>query len=305
MGKASKKVAKKQQGNKLNEQQKTISEIKVKLNEYKADGKYEEALLLVIDLLERECYDTDVVFAAAELYFMAGDYARANIWIDRTLEAAPAHLGARILLTRICMMGDRADAGLGILEVVLKIGKGRLTTAQKEEVEELLEYYKYTKEEAEISGSYPNVAELMGFAGAIAAGKEDSRAGDMAELCQEPASHTQVSAALDVVETGAGEKEKDIETVRQEILEKNISLQEKIVLCNSFAGAYYYADRIADAKIMLLTANSLDAFHTETLHNLALLAAEAGDQDMALQYVTKMPHTDFSLLKSIKAYAKK
>lgn len=305
MGKASKKVAKKQQGNKLHEQQKKISEIKVKINEYKADGKYEEALLLVIELLERECYDTDVVFAAAELYFMAGDYTRASTWIDRTLEADSAHLGARILLTRICMMGDRADAGLGILEVVLKIGKGRLTTAQKEEVEELLEYYKYTKEEAEISGAYPNVAELLGFTGAIVAGKDEALSDDAVAICQEQVSELQTPITVDTVQSEAGEIEKDTVAVKQELLAKNVSLQEKIVLCNSFAGAYYYQDRFADARMMLLAAISLDACHAETLRNLALLAAEEGNQDSALQYAARLPHTDFALLKLIKAYAHK
>lgn len=293
MGKTSKKMAKKQQGNKIVDQQKKILELKKKIEEYKKVGKYEEALSIVIDVLQMKCYDTDVIFDAAELYFMAGDYERAMVWINKTMEFEPGHLGARILLTRICMLGDRADSGLGILEVVLKTGHQQLTSAQKNQVEEMLEYYRYTSNEDELKKMYPHVAEFLGLT-------PPSDVEKIVDVVTEPIEEF----IENVTESQKTDNEavKSVEVVKNEIMMKSISLQEKITLCNSFAGAYYYENKLMDARNMLQAALLMDEYNGETLRNMVVLSLACKDKDSAIQYAAKLPQTDFALLKLIKDY---
>lgn len=288
LGKASRKLAKKQQENKNGEQQKKISEIKRHIGECKQQAKYEDGLLLVAELMGMKCQDVDVIFDAAELYFMAGDYQRANIWIEKTLEFSPGHIGARILLARICLLGDRVDTGLDILEVVLKIGQHTLTAEQEADVKEMLLYYKNLKGESELNSSYPNAAKFLGLLAQV----------DTIPVIEAAKEEISCTAVDDQMQTKG--QQDDVKKVKQEIKDKPISLQEKISLYNSFAGAYYYENQLDSSKEMLVAANALDEYNEETLRNLALLSAEMDDKEAALKYASKLQYTDFSLLKLIK-----
>lgn len=288
MGKASRKLAKKQQENKNGEHQKKISEIKRRIGECKQQVKYEDGLLLVAELMDMKCQDIDVIFDAAELYFMAGDYQRANIWIEKTLEFSPGHIGARILLARICLLGDRVDTGLDILEVALKIGRENMTSTQDNDVREMLSYSQNVKGKDEFNTSYPYAAKFLGLLA-----QEDTPS--VIQAIKEDASCTAVDAQMQITD-----QQDDVKKIKQDIKDKPVSLQEKILLYNSFAGAYYYEDRLDAAKEMLEEANSLDEYNEETLRNLALLSAEMHDKEAALLYASKLQHTDLSLLKLIR-----
>jgi len=91
-----------------------------------------------------------------------------------------------------------------------------------------------------------------------------------------------------------------VETLKMEISNKKVSLQEKITLYNSAAGQAYYEDQLGDVEILLLAALELDEYNVESLRNMVLLAVAAHDTVGALQYATKLPTTDFALLKLIK-----
>ena len=290
LGKASRKLAKKQQENKNGEQQEKISEIKNCINECKQNNKYEDGLSLVAELMDMNCQDIDVIFDAAELYFMAGDYQRSNIWIEKTLEFSPEHIGARIVLARICLLGDRIDTGLDILEVALKIGRENMTSTQDNDVREMLSYYQQVKGKAEFNNSYPYAGKFLGLLV-----KEES-----VSMSQDREQEIRYSVDNEIMAVQAKEDKNDIKTAKQKIKEKSVSLQEKISLYNSFAGAYYYDNRLDAAKEMLVEANSLDEYNEETLRNLALLSAEMHDKGVALKYASKLQYTDFSLLKLIR-----
>ena len=296
MGKASKKVAKKQQQNEMGKQQIKINELKAIISNCRETGKYEEALEAVVALLQLGCRDTDVIFDAAEFYFMAGDYQRATVWINKTLEFLPAHIGARILLTRICMLGDRAQDGLNIMEFVLRTGRQKLTEEQIAQIEEILEYYKYTSDEKELIEGYPNVADFLGL----------MRSGNEEQSLQEPVEDVFQENTVDALaaesEMKEEPKEPSVTTTINEIMEKSVSLQEKITICNSFAGAYYYDNKLAAAKELLAAALELDAYNNETLRNFAMLSLALNDKNAALQYAAKLGQTDFVLLKLIREH---
>lgn len=280
LGKSSKKVVKKQQQMKAGEQQMKIDELKEKIAKCKEAGKYEDALEDVIALLQMHCYDIDVIFDAAELYFMAGDYQRAAVWINKTLEFDSTHLGARILLTRICMLGDRPKDGLDIMEFVLKNGKDRITEEQNGQIEEILEYYRYTSDLDEIKEKHPNVAGFLGLTDHVEGEKKN-----------------EVLVEADEQIDALAEK---VQKIKDEILTKDISLQEKITLFNSFAGGFYYENKLKEAEFLLTEALDIDNYGFESLRNLALLMLEKGNKEDALRYASKIKQTDFELLRIIR-----
>jgi Flp pilus assembly protein TadD len=305
LGKASRKLVKQQQKNKTEGQQNQVAGLKEKIAEYKEAGKYEEALEVVIELLQMKCYDIEVLFDAAELYFMAGDYERTTVWINKTLEFSPEHIEARILLTRICMLTDRSKDGLNIMEFVLRKKGQQLTEEQKVEIEEILEYFRYTSDADELTNGYPYVAKFLGL---ITEPATESLVKDIVYEGKDNIMNTSFADKKTVEdepkEQNIAETDKtllqSVEMIKASIMDKNVSLQEKISLCNSFAGAYYYEDKLADAETLLLSAFSLDEYNSETLRNLAVLALANDDKKTALQYAAKLSQTDFALIKLIK-----
>lgn len=306
MGKASRKLVKQQQKNKTEGQQNQVAGLKEKIAEYKEAGKYEEALEVVIELLQMKCQDIDVLFDAAELYFMAGDYERTTVWINKTLEFSPEHIEARILLTRICMLTDRSKDGLNIMEFVLRKNGQQLTEEQKVEIEEILEYFRYTSDVDELTNGYPYVAKFLGLVTEPAAAEIPAK--DIVYAGKDNIMNTSLvdekTAENEPKKQNRSETDgtmlQSVEMIKASIMDKNVSLQEKISLCNSFAGAYYYEDKLADAETLLLSAFSLDEYNSETLRNLAVLALANDDKKTALQYAAKLSQTDFALIKLIK-----
>ena len=83
----------------------------------------------------------------------------------------------------------------------------------------------------------------------------------------------------------------------EEIMGKDASLLAKIDLFNAFAGSYLLAHDYAVAEELLAKALELDAYHQQTLINMAVLFKMQGDQEKAFACAAKLPQTDFRLLK--------
>jgi len=91
----------------------SLDEMKRELAAQMADEEYGEALGTVAAMIEAGLQDADAFYDAAYSYFMSGDYERATEWVDNTLRFAPQHVGARILLARICLLEERTADGKG------------------------------------------------------------------------------------------------------------------------------------------------------------------------------------------------
>lgn len=291
MGKASRKIVKKQLEGKTAVQQFKIENLKAKIAECKENGKQEEELAFIVELLQLQCCDTDIIFDAAQLYFMAGDYEQSAIWINKTLELVPDHLEARILLTRICILGDRIRDGLAVLDCILKRDQD-LSEKQKDQMKEILAYSEQTRNTNELLQDYSHVA---AFWEAMQVAPPPSLS-PFAEVKDTLLEVVKAGTAGVVITKGHAE------AIKSEIMTKNISLQGKIELCNSIAGEYCYAGQLADAEMMLLAAFSLDECNMETLRNLSLLMLVCDDKNRALQYAEKIPQKDFILLQLIKKH---
>lgn len=291
MGKSSRKIAKNNEKKQGAQKEVLLQAGKHKIREFQAEGEYDEALEQVIELLETENYDADIFFAAADTYFMAGDYDRAAVWVNKTLDLDPANVAARILLARICMLQERIGDALNIVEFVLRMAREALLPVEQEQIEEILDYFRYTQDLVALAHNHPYVADFIGIAKA-----EDTADVDAGKHYEAKESILPADEAIEISDDG----QKDPAAIKEEILSKDISLQEKISLLNSFAGAYYYEHETEAAKLLLLAAKDIDCHNEETIRNLIVLALDENDQKLALQYLSLMGKMDFSLIKIMK-----
>lgn len=294
MGKSSRKFEKNNQKKQGAKKDSTLMEEKRKIHELQEKGQYNEALEEVITLLESDNYNAEILFAAADTYFMAGDYDRCAVWVNKTLDFEPANAAARILLARICMLEERIDDALNIIEFVLRTAGDKLQTVEKEQVEEILDYFRYTQDLEELAKSHPYAADFMGFA--VTKKKRETEAAKTDNEVEVAAEESLLAEK----NTNGTSDEKTPETIKSEILGKEVSLQEKVTLLNSFAGAYYYEHNNEAAKILLLAAKDLDGYNEKTIKNLIVLALDEKDKRLAVEYAALLGELDFSWLKKIR-----
>lgn len=274
----------------------SVDETKRKLVVQMADEEYGEALGTVAAMIEQGIEDADAFYDASYAYFMSGDYERATQWVDNTLRLAPQHLGARILLARICFLEERTSDGLAIAEFVLKNYAAALSAEDKKELAEVLDYYGTTKEE-EIRAGYPAIARFLQVDDAAPKAQTAAfrpLAQQVQRIEAQPVQQMQPS------QHSAADDEKEAMRLAQEILGKNIALLEKVHLLNSFAAGFFLEGSFTAAKHLLKQALGLDAHDEMTLKNMGYTLVALGERDAALELVARMKLPDFGLLAAVR-----
>ncbi len=152
MGKASKRMKRRQaqkaanreigrkesMDRKLEEKDPEVQAIEERLEGAYGEKKYSKALEILAELVDKtKNLSPEHIFMGAKSYFEIGDYDRAAQWITNTLTFAPAHVEARLLLARICMMKNRAEDGMAILNLLLADGLATLSEVQQEAAKKL------------------------------------------------------------------------------------------------------------------------------------------------------------------------
>lgn len=109
-----------------------VREAEQKLDRAFGEKRYGEALDALAELVEKtKNLSPEHIFMGAKSYFELKDYDRAAQWVTNTLTFAPAHVEARLLLARICMMKNRAEDAMAILNLLLENGLASLSEAQQ------------------------------------------------------------------------------------------------------------------------------------------------------------------------------
>ena len=85
-----------------------------------------------------------------------------------------------------------------------------------------------------------------------------------------------------------------------EICGGKYTVAEKVRLLNSFAGGYYAQGDLDGAEFCLKEALRFDEKDGSLLRNIAVLLAEKGEKDKALQAAAQMQPADFLLLRVIR-----
>ena len=322
MGKASRRF------NRGKNRKQTVQETKAQNAEkqtYEAQMKalmdneqYADALNVLAEMIQEKIYDAEDMYRGAYCYFMTGDYARAAQWLTNTLSFAPTHVAARLLLARICILEDRTDDGMAIYDFVLEHYESSLDEEQREDMEDILEYY-VEEDKAHVREAYPHVAAFMHIGAAEAPAAKapaasvniqaqapagaavhvDVARGDEHTAVQLPQAGVPAAAESEAAEASI-EQEAETQLARVRAMAKDVSLAERVRILNTFAGGYFVADELAAAKSFLAEALALDAKNDTTLRNLAMLAKAQGDKEKALQFASAMQTTDFVLLQALK-----
>lgn len=160
MGKAARKMKKKQVQAETAQSRQANARWETLLAEQMKAGKYAEAIETLAELVKGDDIKPEFMYDAAYAYFMVGDYERAGQWINHTLSYEPGHIPVRILLARLLILQERQDDGLAVFDFVLDKGADTLTEAQRDEIEEIVEFYGRSEGE-KIRRSYPHIAALL------------------------------------------------------------------------------------------------------------------------------------------------
>ncbi len=368
MGKASRKLKKRQQQEEVNERQEEVTTLEQKIMGEIEKESYAEALDTLADMAQKNTVTPKAMYAGAYAYFMLGDYDRAAAWIDNTLKFDPNHTSARILLARLCILQDRTDSGLAIFDLLTDKYLSAMTEDEKDEIESLAGFYGRNEPERVMS-KYPHLASFLNLK------KDDSETPDISHSViktestktvmglklppvldetdnrgedHSPTSKDTGKSALDILRglkakidarevgmkssgntlsadtSNAGQTEmkaspngelqlhvqatdsvnmsavsNEVTSKAQEICNGKYSVAEKVRLLNSFAGGYYATGDLVSAEHFLREALKIDSMNDGLLKNIALLLADKGEKDKAIQVMSQMQTSDFLLIKAI------
>ena len=160
MGKAARRMKKKEEQTKAAETRQENARWEEKLKKQMAAGQYAEAIETLAELVKGNDIKPEFMYDAAYAYFMVGDYERAGQWINNTLTYEPGNIPVRILLARLLILQEREDDGLAIFDFVLDKGLASLTEEQKDEIEEIVEFYGRSERE-KVQRNYPHIAAFL------------------------------------------------------------------------------------------------------------------------------------------------
>lgn len=160
MGKAARRMKKKEEQAKAAETRQENARWEEKLKKQMAAGQYAEAIETLAELVKGNDIKPEFMYDAAYAYFMVGDYERAGQWINNTLTYEPGNISVRILLARLLILQEREDDGLAIFDFVLDKGLASLTEEQKDEIEEIVEFYGRSERE-KVRRNYPHIAAFL------------------------------------------------------------------------------------------------------------------------------------------------
>ena len=326
------KLANKIKNNKVqNMNANAMINLKAQMKNQIDDCKYTEAMDIMAELASKKLMDPEIMYMGAYCYMMTGDNERAVKWISNILSYEPNNVKARILLARICIMEDRTDEALQIFAMVINNLQNKMDEEDKQELEEMLDYYRYSEPDMLIE-KYPAVAKFVGLevpekqeeavpaeeeppvdeatARAKAAvaklrallnsKKQEEQA---TEPVQEVIPEVQPQPVEEKVEcetNATSEDSVDVNAISQQIMSKPVSVKDKIKLFNTFAAGCYVSGDYQSAFDLLSGALTLDSSDPMIIKNLAYVCAAAGENEQAMEFVSKLPMVDFGILKTIK-----
>ncbi len=312
---------KKQENVKVNE----LVQLKKQMKEQYEAGEYVEAMDTMAEIAQRKKMDPEVMYMGASCYFMTGDYERAAKWVNNTLSYDPQNVPAKLLLARLCFVEDKAENGFAILDLLVEKSSGAMGEEEKKTLLEMVGYCK---------GNMPDLMEkhplllkyhednCVGASPTCTAPKDEGRSKaqaavdrlksllnkskgnkapqqSMEKVTEAPAAPVTVAASNTIdVNDGAA----SVVQIVEKVMASDISLREKVKSLNNFASGLYLNDDYDGALKLLQKALEIDSHDPFVLRNIAYVCLAMKEKDKALEYASKLPMTDFALIKAIKGH---
>lgn len=292
--------------------------------------EYVEAMDTMAKIAEHKKMDPEIMFMGATCYFMTGDHERAANWVNNTLAYDPQNVGARILLARLCFVGDKPQEGFAVLSFVVD---NQQSSMKEQDKKKLLEMLKYCHDNMlDMMEQHASLVEYYNanYVEPSPAPSLKKTVSSKAEVSSDE-SHSKAKAAVDrlkaLLNKSKGNNTEDnqmkeastVKTVAQtadvkidktavessadliaKVMGSDISLREKIRSLNNFAGGLYVNGDYEGAFALLKKALEIDAHDPFVLKNMAFTCLAMGDKDKALEFASAMPMVEFGLLRAIK-----
>lgn len=311
-----------------------------RMYQFKEEGKYEDALVAVIDLFNMGCIKTDIIFEPADIYYLIGDYDRAVVWGKKTLTFDKNHIKAILLLGNIYAIQNKVPDCLEMIEKALKACKGDPTDEVRETAEELLDYLESDYDEESVRDRYPAIRRFLDDKDGVHSGQNelydpsDDQEPSVQIAATEPIADDDGTEEIkpDIeeadgkeVEAAAGLAESDvepdleesvtepefedeisqgsgesIETVIDALMIEPISLREKIDQCNSLACDCYERGEFESVVRLLKQALELDRYDDRTLRNWVFMLVQLGEKETALKCLSDIDCKELALLSLVR-----
>ncbi|ORU00578.1 hypothetical protein D081_1101 [Anaerovibrio sp. JC8] len=295
-------------------------------------GKYVEAMDTMARIAEHKKMDPEVMFMGATCYFMTGDHERAANWVNNTLAYDPQNVGARILLARLCFVGDKPQEGFAVLSFVVDNQQNSMKEQDKKTLLEMLKYchdnmldmmeqhaslLEYYNANYVASLPAPSLKRKVNSKTEASSDESQSKAKAAVDRLKsllnkskgnktESNQAEQISTAKQVVQPANGNSEINALESSADIIAKvmgsDISLREKIRSLNNFAGGLYMNGDYEGAFALLKKALEIDAHDPFVLKNIAFTCLAMGDKDKAMKFASAMPMMEFGLLRAMKGH---
>lgn len=264
------------------------------IRECKDNGKYDEALTLVIRSFETYGVKGESAYETAEIYYLSGDYEHTATWCDNTLSIEKNHIGALLLLAKLALLRDQLENVLGLLDKVVHLSNLDLNRYHSE-LKDILDLVLIDYEPEMVAEKYPDVWQCLHTVEEIPGIEEaiDATANDTIDDTSDDIREADI--ALDTNEV-LQDSMQNIESMQAEIMAMSVSLKEKLALCNQYAGEYYLQGKLDFALGMLRLGLAIDATDEMTLKNIGVILYKSGERSEARGYLSRLTSTDLMVL---------
>lgn len=300
-----------------------FNELKQKMQRLIEAEDYVAAMDVMAEMAVNRKIDAEVMYWGAMCYFRTGDYGRAVKWINNALTYNSTGVKERSLLAAICIGNGRYEDGIRVMDKVLSENGGEIAESDRKFMLEAMEPVRYGHDD--LLCKYLRVKELLDENMIVyrrpAEDKVEDKASSALAKLRSLLDKTKRESAIKIIEKSEKNIEPEPEIDRQpladkpeeslsdsfdtvgtmqQIMEKEISLREKIKLLNAFAAGCYQSGDYQAAFDLLNGALQLDAYAPEILRNMAYVCLAAGENEQASEYAAKLPMADFGLLYALK-----
>ena len=290
MGKTSKRMKRRTENRLLAKQGKDCVVKEQRLDVYFAEEEYAKVLELLAELVKAGDVKANLLYKGAYSYFMLGDTERAAQWVINTLNFAPEHTEARLLLARICFLENREEDGFAVCENLLARNSACITDEQCAELKDILAFYVHWHKEK--IQKFHHLSTFLGV--------HEDEINYEEEITNSYGQQTgNKIVGRDLGYKDETESEFNPKQKIAEVEAKQCSLRDKIKLLNQFAAGEYLLHEYESAEIFLRAALNLDEGDAATLRNMTMVQVKLGNRDKAQTFFTYLPETDFVLLQML------
>ncbi len=295
-----------------------INELKQRVLQYKLQGNYDDARIVISEIFEMEYFSTDVMYELADIYYITDDIERAEVWSKKVISFDKNHAEGYLLLAKVYR---KQNALVELLPILNKLLEKEFDSI-KSKVEELINTIDLMDYEIDIAKYYRNLSQY------IAKTKEQTIVDESVSEVQPSDKKQQVTKTdlsnLKNLLQGLGLDKKqentlanmiedafkngltaqvaerlkveEIDQVVNEISEHSATDAHKVDLLNTIAVKFYEYQCLDKVLPVLVKALEMDGQNDNSLKNLGVLLFNIGEQELALQYLDKVSQKDIAVI---------